>query len=77
MSCFADSKSAAAFAQRRPYSWRALFERLTLLVRTCRERRRERQELLDFMASDYRAVSDIGMTRHEARKWAERPFWRA
>ena len=77
MSCLVHNESAAAFAARRPYSWRALFDRLTLFLRTCRERQRQRQELLDFMASDHRAAADIGMTPYEARKWAERPFWRA
>jgi hypothetical protein len=44
------------------------------LARTCRERQRQRRELIDHMASDRRAAADIGMTGCEARSWSERPF---
>jgi uncharacterized protein YjiS (DUF1127 family) len=46
------------------------------LARRHRERRRQRQELLNFLRRDHRAAADIGMTTYGARKWAERPFWR-
>jgi uncharacterized protein YjiS (DUF1127 family) len=77
MSDFAQSKQAAALARLAPHSWRASFDRLMPLLHECLERQRQRRELLDFMAHDYRAASDIGVTPYEARKWAKRPFWRA
>jgi uncharacterized protein YjiS (DUF1127 family) len=40
-------------------------------------RRRQRLELLDYMANDHRAAADIGITGYEARHWSERPIWRA
>jgi uncharacterized protein YjiS (DUF1127 family) len=47
------------------------------LVRTCYTRRRQRQDLLDYLASDYRAAADIGITSSEARAMSQQPFWRA
>ena len=75
MSCLPHAHSAR-FATRRYFNWRRFFERVMDLARRCRERRRQRQELLDFMEHDHRAAADIGMTSYDARKWAERPFWR-
>ncbi len=68
--------SAPLFAKRRPLPWRALFAAVANLVRICRRRREQRQELLDYMASDHRAAADIGITGYEARNWSQRPFWR-
>jgi hypothetical protein len=39
-------------------------------------RQLQRQELFDYIASDYRAAADIGITSGEARSWSQRPFWR-
>jgi uncharacterized protein YjiS (DUF1127 family) len=40
-------------------------------------RRRDRYELLCYLAADHRAAADIGIDRSNACEWAERPFWRA
>ena len=77
MSCYLHRESAAAFAQRRPFSRHVLLATAIAWVRVCRKRRRERQELLDYMAGDHRAAADIGITSYDARNWSERPFWRA
>jgi uncharacterized protein YjiS (DUF1127 family) len=75
MSCLPHAQSAR-LATRRYFNWRRFSERVMDLARRCRERRRQHQELLDFMEQDHRAAADIGMTNYDARKWAERPFWR-
>jgi len=75
MRCYDHSGPAPAFAEGRTRSWRGSFDRIPELVGAWRERSRQRRELLDFMAGDHRAASDIGR-RYEARKWADRPFWR-
>jgi uncharacterized protein YjiS (DUF1127 family) len=38
--------------------------------------RRQRKELLDFLASDHRAAADLGITPYEAQQYFDRPFWR-
>ncbi len=75
MSSYIHNEASAAFAERRSFSWRAIFSRVMGLACTCRERRRQRQELFDYLASDHRAAADIGMIGCEARSWSERPFW--
>jgi uncharacterized protein YjiS (DUF1127 family) len=77
MSHCVHGKSETAFVERRALSWRALVNRVTDLVRTCYTRRRQRQDLLDYLASDYRAAADIGITSSEARAMSQQPFWRA
>jgi uncharacterized protein YjiS (DUF1127 family) len=77
MSCRFQGRSAATFAQRRPFSWRAIFNAVVERARSGLARRRQRLELLDYMANDHRAAADIGITSYEARNWSERPFWRA
>lgn len=72
-----DGKSIAAFAGSRTYSWRAFFKSLADTARIWLKRRRDRQELLDYLAIDHRAPNDIGIDRSNAREWAERPFWQA
>jgi len=59
------------------FSVRAFCRRTVVWLRACRQRRRERAELLAFMATDHRAAADIGVTRYEAMNWSKRPFWRA
>ena len=39
--------------------------------------RRQRRELLDYLASDHRAAADIGITPYEARQYFDRPFRRS
>jgi uncharacterized protein YjiS (DUF1127 family) len=62
---------------RRPISWRVFFDGASETVRSWIERRRQRQELLDYIAIDHRAAADLGVTGNEARDWAQRPFWRS
>jgi uncharacterized protein YjiS (DUF1127 family) len=42
-----------------------------------RAHRRQRQEFIDFLNSDHRAAADIGITRYEAQRYINEPFWRA
>lgn len=77
MSHYLDGESVAAFAESQPFSWRAFFKSAADTARTWLKRRRERQELLDYLAMDHRAARDLGIDRSNAREWAERPFWRA
>jgi uncharacterized protein YjiS (DUF1127 family) len=77
MSYCVHGKSDTAFVERPVLSWRALVNRVTNLVRTCYTRRRQRQDLLDYLASDFRAAADIGITNCEARAMSQQPFWRA
>jgi len=46
------------------------------LVRVWMARRRLRRELLEFMATDHRATSDMRITEEDAMTWASTPFWR-
>lgn len=45
-------------------------------VAGCARRRRKRLELIDYLAWDHRAASDMGMTRDAAESWVQEPFWR-
>jgi len=76
MSYFFHSERAAAFAQRRSYSWRAFRNGVAAWLRAGVARRQQRQELLDYMVSDHRAAADLGITSYEARDWSKRLFWR-
>jgi uncharacterized protein YjiS (DUF1127 family) len=64
MSCYPHSE---AFA-RRTLSPRGFFARIIERWRAARDRRRQCRELLDYLASDHRAESDLGITSHEARQ---------
>ena len=77
MSQYLHGESVAAFAEGRSFSPRAFLQRAIDTIRIWRTRRRERDELLNYLAMDHRAGTDIGMDRTCARDWAERPFWRA
>ncbi len=83
MSQYLDGESVAAFTESRSltgsrwFSSRAFLQRAIDTMRVWRIRRREREELLNYLAMDHRAGTDIGMDRSFAREWAERPFWRA
>jgi uncharacterized protein YjiS (DUF1127 family) len=50
--------------------------RLRELVDVWMARRRLRRQLLDYMATDHRAPSDLRMTEGDAAAWAMKPFWR-
>jgi uncharacterized protein YjiS (DUF1127 family) len=71
-----DVESVSTFAERPTFSFAALFRVIIETVRIWRRRSRARQELLDYLAMDYRAAADIGIDRSNAREWARRPFWR-
>jgi uncharacterized protein YjiS (DUF1127 family) len=80
MSCnlhAASAAGAASFPARRSPSWRAFLARAVDQLQAWRMRRQQRRELLDYLASDHRAASDIGITGYDARAWSERPFWRS
>jgi hypothetical protein len=67
MSCYSQTGTGAAFAARRTFSLRAVFNRVVDRVRTARDRRRQHRELIEYLASDHRAAKDLGITIHEAR----------
>jgi uncharacterized protein YjiS (DUF1127 family) len=76
MRSYSNSESVGAFAEARALSWRVIANRIATLIQTSWTRRQQRQELLDYIASDCRAAADIGITSGEARGWSQRPFWR-
>jgi uncharacterized protein YjiS (DUF1127 family) len=76
MSRYLVTETTAGFAPRPAFSWRAFFNRAAGAFQIWRERQKQRREIIDYMASDHRVAADIGVTRHDARDWAERPFWR-
>lgn len=46
-------------------------------IRVWARRYRERQELLDLLATDdHRMAADLGSTEDRLRSWASKPFWR-
>lgn len=77
MSCYWQAEATAAAAPSRALFVAALCRRAMVWLRSRRQRRREREELLAFLAADHRAASDIGVTTYEAMNWSKRPFWRA
>jgi len=76
MSHYLHGETAAAFSQRRPISWRLLFEGINKRLHGWITRQQQRQELLDYLSIDHRAAADLGISANDARDWAERPFWR-
>lgn len=75
MSCYWQADASAAVAPSRTLFVPALCRRALKWLRSCRQRRREREELLAFMAADHRAAADIGVTTYEAMNWSKQPFW--
>jgi hypothetical protein len=71
MSCYLQTESATALAQRRALSWRSLFNGAFVLMRQSLARRKHRQEFLDYIASDHRAAADIGLTNYNERELRE------
>jgi uncharacterized protein YjiS (DUF1127 family) len=76
MSCYTERDAAAAIAPWRTFAWWAICRDAVAWMRSCRQRQRERQRLLDYMAFDHRAAADIGIKRCDSLEWASRPFWR-
>jgi uncharacterized protein YjiS (DUF1127 family) len=67
MSCYSQTEMGAASAPRRTFSLRSVFNRVVDRVRAARNRRRQRRELIEYLASDHRAAKDLGITTYEAR----------
>jgi uncharacterized protein YjiS (DUF1127 family) len=67
MSCYAQTETGAAAAARRTFSLRSLFKRIVGRLRAARQRRRQYRELIDYLASDHRAASDLGISPNDAR----------
>jgi uncharacterized protein YjiS (DUF1127 family) len=77
MSHYLDGGSVATFAESPSFSGRAFFKSVVDTLRVWHKRQCDRRQLLDYLAMDHRAASDIGIDRSNARDWAQRPFWRA
>ena len=65
MSCYSHSERDEAFAAPRTFSLRAVLSRIDHNLRYARERRRQRQELIDYLRSDHRAARDLGISIYE------------
>jgi hypothetical protein len=65
MSCYSHSEIGAPFAARWTFSLRAALSRVADHLRRARDRRRQRQELIDYLISDHRAARDLGITLYE------------
>jgi len=65
MSCCSHSERDAAFAAPRTFSLRAVLGRVADHLRRAHERRRQRQELIDYLRSDHRVARDLGITIYE------------
>ena len=69
MSCYSQTETAAAFAARQTFSLRAVFSGVFGRVRVARNRRRQRQELIEYLTSDHRAANDLGITTYNVRNF--------
>ena len=65
MSCYSHSERAAAVTAPRTFSLRAVLSRVADHLRRAHERRRQRQELSDYLRSDHRAARDLGITLYD------------
>ena len=75
MSSYSQSGPAPAFARCRSPWWRAVLHRAVDRIRASLARRRQRQELFEYLASDYRAAADIGIANYYdcgLREWPVR-----
>jgi hypothetical protein len=45
-------------------------------IRVWARRYRERQELLELLATDHRTAADMRATEVDLKSWANKPFWR-
>jgi hypothetical protein len=66
MSYYAQTKMSVAVAARQAFSFRSV-NRVVDRLRAAGQRRRQCEELIDYLASDHRAAADLGITSHEAR----------
>ena len=64
MSCYSQTETAAA---RQTFSLRAVFGGVIGRVSVARNRRRQRQELIEYLASDHRAANDLGLITYDVR----------
>ncbi len=60
MSCCSQTETSAAFDARRTFSLRIVSNRIVDRFRLARDRRRQRRELIEYLASDHRAAGDLG-----------------
>jgi len=65
MSCYSHSERAAAVTAPRTFSVRSVLSRVADHLRRAHERRRQRQELIDYLRSDHRAARDLGISIYE------------
>jgi uncharacterized protein YjiS (DUF1127 family) len=76
MASYLHRASAIRFGLRDRSCRAALLANFIEWLRLCSRRRRQRRELVEYLASDHRAAADLGITHYDARDWCERPFWR-
>jgi hypothetical protein len=67
MPYYAQTQTSVAAAARQTFSLRSVFNRAVDGLRAAGQRRRQCQELIDYLASDHRAAADLGISPHEAR----------
>jgi hypothetical protein len=65
-----------AFTEHLSFSIRAFAKNALERIRTSIKRRRERRELLDYIASDHRAAADLGISVSAMHRWPRYHFWR-
>jgi hypothetical protein len=65
MSCYSHSERDAVVAAPRTFSFWAVLSQVADHLRSARDRRRQRQELIDYLASDHRAARDLGISIYE------------
>jgi len=68
MSCYARTGTGAAVTARRTLSLRRVFKRVVERLRAAHQRRKQCQELIEYLASDHRAAQDLGIAISEARR---------
>jgi hypothetical protein len=64
---YAQTKTSVATAARQIFSLRSVFNRAVDRLRAASQRRRQCQELIDYLASEPGAAADLGISPHEAR----------
>lgn len=70
------SRKAGASAQKLVNAVGSFTSYLRECIATWAKRRRDRLELLNYLAQDHRAAGDMGTSRADAEYWARQPFWR-
>jgi uncharacterized protein YjiS (DUF1127 family) len=69
-------RSAGAYAHKPLDAVISLASYVRECIATWAKRRRDRLELLNYLAQDHRAAGDMGTSRADAEHWARQPFWR-